>query len=233
MGNLAARFVSICSPAPAASLSQPCPRRFWPTLGSWLLPQRCTCWARLDAGTLCRPGPDYTAACREGTHPQSKETQNKQTEGGKKHVFSPYVYKKYVWMSEKLHYVDHTANDCGLTPTAWCFRPRLSKKSSREWRSSRWLTAASITSITWNHRSMLSTDQSCDRSRGGAHLGHMFQELRAREAVLCGATVCSVVEKAEELRVQLKQSATDKNHTVPQMYTHGTCCWTATRKLNL
>lgn len=166
------------------------------------------------------------------THNLKKPKTNRQR-GGKKHVFSPYVYKKYVWMSEKLHYVDHTANDCGLTPTAWCFRPRLSKKSSREWRSSRWLTAASITSITWNHRSMLSTDQSCDRSRGGAHLGHMFQELRAREAVLCGATVCSVVEKAEELRVQLKQSATDKNHTVPQMYTHGTCCWTATRKLNL
>lgn len=43
----------------------------------------------------------------------------------------------------------------------------------------------------------------------GAHLGHVFQELRAREAVLCGATVCSVVEKAEELRIQLKESATD------------------------
>lgn len=94
MGNHAARFVSICSPAPAAFLSQPCPRRFWPTLGSWLLPQRCTCWARLGAGTLCRPGPDYTAACREGTHPQSKETQNKQTEGGKKHVFSLLMYIK-------------------------------------------------------------------------------------------------------------------------------------------
>lgn len=42
-----------------------------------------------------------------------------------------------------------------------------------------------------------------------AHLGHVFQELWAREAVLCGATVCSVVEKAEELRIQLKESATD------------------------
>lgn len=132
-------------------------------------------------------------------------------------------------MSDKLQYVAHTANDCGLTPTAWCFRPRLSKKSSREWRSSRWLTAASITSITWNHGSMLSTDcEWCNCSLGGAHLGHVFQELRAREAVLCGATVCSVVEKAEELRVQLKQPATDKNHTVPQMYTQNTCCWTTT-----
>lgn len=44
----------------------------------------------------------------------------------------------------------------------------------------------------------------------GAHLGHVFQELRAGQAVLCGATVCSVLEKAEELWVQLKESATDK-----------------------
>lgn len=45
----------------------------------------------------------------------------------------------------------HTANDWVLTPTAWCFLPRLSRKSSKEWRSSRWLTAASITSITWDY----------------------------------------------------------------------------------
>lgn len=38
----------------------------------------------------------------------------------------------------------------------------------------------------------------------------MFQELRAGDAILCGATVCIVVEKAEELRVQLKESTTDK-----------------------
>jgi len=44
--------------------------------------------------------------------------------------------------------VGPTANDCVLTPTAWCFLPRLSRKSSKEGRSSRWLTAASITSIT-------------------------------------------------------------------------------------
>lgn len=42
-----------------------------------------------------------------------------------------------------------------------------------------------------------------------AHLGHVFQELGAGEAVLCGAAVGSVVEKAEELRIQLKESATD------------------------
>lgn len=48
----------------------------------------------------------------------------------------------------------------------------------------------------------------------GAHLGDMFQELGAGEAVLCGATVCTVVEKTEERRVQLKQSTTDKYHTV-------------------
>lgn len=47
-----------------------------------------------------------------------------------------------------------------------------------------------------------------------AHLGDMFQELWAGEAVLCGATVCTVVEKTEERRVQLKQSTTDKYHTV-------------------
>lgn len=94
MGNHAARLISICSPAPAACLSQPCPRRFWPTLGSWLLPQRCTCWARLAAGMLCRPGPDYTAACREGTHPQSKEAQNKQAHRDKTVFFFPYLYKK-------------------------------------------------------------------------------------------------------------------------------------------
>lgn len=48
----------------------------------------------------------------------------------------------------------------------------------------------------------------------GAHLGDMFQELGAGEAVLCGATVSTVVEKTEERRVQLKQSTTDKYHTV-------------------
>lgn len=46
------------------------------------------------------------------------------------------------------------------------------------------------------------------------HLGDMVQELRAGEAVLCGTTICTVVEKTEERRVQLKQSATDKYHTV-------------------
>ena len=46
-----------------------------------------------------------------------------------------------------------------------------------------------------------------------AHLGDMFQELGAGEAVLCGATVCVVVEKTGERGVQLKQSTTDTYHT--------------------
>lgn len=48
----------------------------------------------------------------------------------------------------------------------------------------------------------------------GAYLGDMFQELGAGETVLCGGTLCTVVEKTEERRVQLKQSTTDKYHTV-------------------
>lgn len=47
-----------------------------------------------------------------------------------------------------------------------------------------------------------------------AHLGDMVQELGAGETVLFGITVCAVVEKVEQRRVQLKQSATDKYHTV-------------------
>lgn len=47
-----------------------------------------------------------------------------------------------------------------------------------------------------------------------AHLSDMFQELGAGEAVFCGATVCTVVEKTEERRVQLKQSTKDKYHTI-------------------
>lgn len=136
-----------------------------------------------------------------------------------------------------------TANDCVLTPTAWCFLPRLSRKSSKEGRSSRWLTAASITSITctdtckYTHReSALNRSTNCIvvvvTAVNGAHLGNMFQKLRAGEAVLCGATVCSVVEKSEELRVQLKQSATDKYHTILQVYAHGTGCKTSTQTHN-
>lgn len=87
MANHVTPFFSMRPPAPAGRFSQPCPRRFWPTLGSWLLPQRCTCWAKLGAGTLCRPGPDYTAACREGPHPQSEEAQNKQAHRKKKRCF--------------------------------------------------------------------------------------------------------------------------------------------------
>lgn len=47
-----------------------------------------------------------------------------------------------------------------------------------------------------------------------AHLGDMFQKLGAGEAVLCGIAVCTVVEKTEERRVQLKQSNTDKYNAV-------------------
>lgn len=55
----------------------------------------------------------------------------------------------------------------------------------------------------------------------GAHLSHVFQEPRAREAVLRGATVCSVVEEAEELRIQLKESAADsKPRHSADVYTH-------------
>lgn len=43
-----------------------------------------------------------------------------------------------------------------------------------------------------------------------AHLGDVFQELWAGKAVLCGATVCFVVEKTEECGVQLKQPTIDK-----------------------
>lgn len=147
-GNHVVWFDGICSAAPAVRLSQPCPRRSWPTLGSWLLPQCCTCWARLDAAALCRPGPDCTAACREGTHPPSEEVQNKQEH---KHIFSELVNLCICFLRVVLWNVGPTANDWVLTPTAWCFLPRLSRKSSKEWRSSRWLTAASITSITWDH----------------------------------------------------------------------------------
>lgn len=42
------------------------------------------------------------------------------------------------------------------------------------------------------------------------HLGDMFQELRAGDTILSGATVCIVVKKTEKLRVQLKESTTDK-----------------------
>ena len=76
-GNHIEWFDSIWSVAPSARLSQPCPHRSWPTLGSWLLPRCCTCWARPDAAAPCRPGPDCTAACREGPHPPSEEVQNK------------------------------------------------------------------------------------------------------------------------------------------------------------
>lgn len=41
-----------------------------------------------------------------------------------------------------------------------------------------------------------------------AHLSDMFQELRAGDAVLCRATLCTVVEKTEEGWIQLKQSNT-------------------------
>jgi len=51
----------------------------------------------------------------------------------------------------------------------------------------------------------------------GAHLGDMLQELGVGEAVLCGATVCSVVEESEECGVQLKQSST---HTHTHTHTH-------------
>lgn len=77
-GNHVEWFDSNCSAAPTVCLNQPCPCRSWPTLGSWLPPQCCTCWARLDAEALCRPGPDCTAAYREGTHPPPEGVQNKQ-----------------------------------------------------------------------------------------------------------------------------------------------------------
>ena len=41
-----------------------------------------------------------------------------------------------------------TEKDSTFTPTAWCFLPRLQRYSSRQAKFSRWLTAASITSIT-------------------------------------------------------------------------------------
>lgn len=142
---------SICSAALARRLSQPCPRHFWPTLGSWLLPQCCTCWARLDAAALCRPGQDCTAACREGLHPPSEDVRNKQANTEKRiYIFHMLVHLCNCFFRVVLWNVP-TANDCVLTPTAWCFLPRLRRKSSKEWRSSRWLTAASITSITWEY----------------------------------------------------------------------------------
>ncbi len=50
-----------------------------------------------------------------------------------------------------------TVKDWVFTPTVWCFLPRFNKKSSNVCRSSRWLTAASITNITWtNTQSVLS-----------------------------------------------------------------------------
>ena len=54
-----------------------------------------------------------------------------------------------------------------------------------------------------------------------AHLGDMVQELGAGEAVLCGTTVCTVVEKTKQCRVQLKQSKTDKHCIILQVSTHG------------
>lgn len=63
--------------APLRRLSRPCPPRSRPSLGSWLLPRRCTCWARLGAAAPCRPGPDCTAACREGIHPPADKHEKK------------------------------------------------------------------------------------------------------------------------------------------------------------
>lgn len=76
----------------------------------------------------------------------------------------------------------------------------------------------SMCTYTQGERSKLCTRTNCTLVAGNvanrAHLGDMFQELWAGEAVLCGAKVCAVVEKTEERRVQLKQSTTDKYHTV-------------------
>lgn len=46
------------------------------------------------------------------------------------------------------------------------------------------------------------------------YLRDMFQELWAGQAVFCGATVWTVVEKTGERRVQLKQSTIDTYHTI-------------------
>lgn len=162
------------------------------------------------------------------THHLKKSKTNQNTNTHKAHIIHCALSCEINSLRAVQWKVDHTANASVLTPTAWCFLPRLSRKSSKEWRSSRWLTAASITSITWdhviththNHRgcSRPCTSTNCNLVVVGAanraHLGDMFQELRAGEAVLCGATVCTVVEKTEERRVQLKQSTTDKYHTV-------------------
>lgn len=52
------------------------------------------------------------------------------------------------------------------------------------------------------------------------HLGDMFQELRARDAILSGATVCAVVEKTQELRVQLEESTTNKQPSILLVIIH-------------
>lgn len=86
------------------------------------------------------------------THHLKKSKTNKNTNTQKKKSFSSQLIHLYNCFSRVVLWnVGPTANDWVLTPTAWCFLPRLSRKSSKEWRSSRWLTAASITSITWEH----------------------------------------------------------------------------------
>lgn len=65
--------------------------------------------------------------------------------------------------------------------------------------------------LGWNTREeRKSCAWSAERVRG-RHLCHVFQKLGAGEAVLLGATVCVVVEEAEERRVQFKQPAAHKH----------------------
>lgn len=84
------------------------------------------------------------------THRLKKSETNKQTRKKRIYIFHMLAHLCNCFFRVVLWNVP-TANDCVLTPTAWCFLPRLRRKSSKEWRSSRWLTAASITSITWEY----------------------------------------------------------------------------------
>lgn len=155
-----------------------------------------------------------------------------------------------------------TVNDWVLTPTAWCFLPRFIKKSSKVCRSSRWLTAASITNITWkmqvfytislkqkassyvlilpsssirnasaqqnvvfscpgqDHSRTRIRNQSTGSVRRGwrnywPHLGNMFQELWAREALWHDSTLGFVAEQGKQSWVQLKKPRKDTSTVKP------------------